>query len=126
MLLKSIIQDYWDIINGKSKPRELMTPYVSDEALFQHIEMFEKAFPHYRLKAEDMIEENDRVVVRARFMGTHNGDFNGIEPTGKSVDLPFIIIYRMEGGKIAEHWLETNHLSLLTQLGVMNKEAEPA
>jgi len=126
MLLKTIIQDYWDTIGGKSKPRELMAPYVSDEALYQHVEFFEKAFPQYRLKAEDMIEEGDKVVVRARFMGDHKGDFNGIAPTGKSVDLPFMIIYRFEGGKIAEHWLETNHLVLLTQLGSMNTEPQPA
>jgi predicted ester cyclase len=94
--------------------------------MFEHVEMFEKGFPLYSLKAEDMIEEKDKVVVRARFTGTHNGDFNGIAATGKSVDLPFIIIYRIEGGKIAEHWLETNHLVLLTQIGVMNKEPQPA
>jgi predicted ester cyclase len=66
------------------------------------------------------------VVVRARFNGTHNGEFNGIPARGKTVDLPFIIIYRFEGGKIAEHWLEANHLVLLTQLGVMNTEAASA
>ena len=88
--------------------------------------MFEKGFPRYRLVAEDMIEGDDKVVVRARFLGTHTGDFNGIAATGKSVDLPFMIIYRIEAGKIAEHWLESNHLVLLTQLGVMQREAQPA
>jgi len=125
-LLKTIIQDFWDTASGKTKTRELLAPYVSEEAMFQHVEMFERGFPQYRLEAEDMIEEKDRVVVRARFMGTHNGDFSGIAPTGKSVDLPFIIIYRIEVGKIAEHWLEANHLALLTQLGVMNTEPQPA
>jgi predicted ester cyclase len=87
--------------------------------------MFEKGFPQYRLKAEDMVEEGDKVVVRARFLGTHTGEFNGIPATGKEVDLPFMIMYRIEGGKIAEHWLEANHLALLTQLGIM-ATAEPA
>jgi predicted ester cyclase len=125
MILKTLIQDFWDSVGGKPKTRELLAPYVSDEALYQHVEMFEKGFPNYRLKGEDFIEENDKVMVRARFLGTHNGDFNGIAATGKSVDLSFMIVYRMEGGKIAEHWLETNHLELMTQLGVMNKEIEP-
>jgi predicted ester cyclase len=126
MLLKTIIQDFWDTVSGKAKTRELIAPYVSEEAMFQHVEVFEKGFPLYRLKAEDIIEEKDRVVVRARFIGTHKGDFNGIPATGKSVDLPFIIIYRMEGGRIAEHWLETNNLALLTQIGVINTESQPA
>jgi predicted ester cyclase len=126
MLLKTIIQDFWDTVSGKVKTRELVAPYVSDEALYQHVEMFEKGFPQYQLKADVMIEEKDHVAVKARFIGTHQGDFNGIAPTGKSVNLPFMIIYRMEGGKIAEHWLETNHLALLTQLGVMNTDPQPA
>lgn len=126
MLLQSIVRDFWDSISGKSKTKELLQPFVTDEGLYQHVELFEKGFPQYRLKAEDIVEQNDKVVVRARFMGTHQGDFNGIPATGKSVDLPFIIIYRFEGGKIAEHWLEANHLALLTQLGVMNTEAATA
>lgn len=126
MLLQTIHLDFWDSVSGKEKTRESLAPYVTDESLYQHVEMFEKGFPQYRLKAEDMIEQGDKVVVRARFMGTHNGDFNGIPATGKSVELPFMIIYRFEGGKIAEHWLEANHLALLTQLGVMNTEPATA
>ncbi len=126
MLLKTILFDFWDAISGRSKTRELLTPYVTDEGLYQHVELFEKGFPQYRLVAEDIIEQNDKLAVRALFMGTHRGDFNGIPATGKEVTLPFMIIYRFEGGKIAEHWLETNHLALLSQLGVMNTEAQPA
>lgn len=126
MLLKTILLDFWNSISGKDKTRASLAPYVTDEGLYQHVEMFEKGFPQYRLKAEDIIEQSDKVVVRARFIGTHNGEFNGIPATGKSVDLPFIIIYRFEDGKIAEHWLETNHLALLSQLGVMNTEEQAA
>lgn len=126
MLLKTILLDFWDSISGKSKTRSLLQPYVTDEALYQHVETFEGGFPQYRIRAEDIIEQGDKVVVRAIFSGTHTGEFNGIPATGKSVELPFIIIYRFENGKIAEHWLEANHLALLTQLGVMNTEATTA
>jgi predicted ester cyclase len=123
---KTFIQEYWAAINGKTKTRESLKPYVTDERLYQHVEMFERGFPQYSLKAEDMIEEGNKVAVRARFMGTHTGEFNGIPATGKTVDLPLILIYRIEGEKIAEHWMEANSLALLTQLGVMNTEAQPA
>jgi predicted ester cyclase len=99
MLLKTVLLDFWDSISGKTKTREMLQPYVTDEALYQHVEMFEKGFPQYRLKAEDIIEQGDKVVVRARFNGTHNGEFNGIPATGKTVDLPFIIIYRFEAAR---------------------------
>jgi predicted ester cyclase len=126
MSTKALLQQFWASISGKEKTRALLAPYVTDEGLYQHVELFEKGFPRYSLKAEDMIEEGAKVVVRARFMGTHSGDFNGIPATGKTVELPFIIIYRIEGDKIAEHWLEANNLDLLTQLGVMNTEVQPA
>lgn len=126
MLLQSLLLHFWDAISGKTKTRESLQPYMTDEALYQHVEMFEKGFPQYRLKADDIIEQGDKVVVRARFMGTHNGEFNGIPATGKSVELPFIIIYRFEGSRIAEHWLQANHLELLTQMGVMNAEVATA
>ena len=100
--------------------------YVADEALFQHIEMFEKGFPLYQVRAEDVIEQGDRVAVRALFTGRHQGEFNGIAATGRTVQMPFMAIYRFEGGKIVEHWLEANHLALLAQLGVMSTEAAPA
>jgi predicted ester cyclase len=125
MLLTSLIHDYFDSFSGKQKTRESVSAYVADESLFQHIEIFEKGFPLYQVKAEDIIEQGDRVAVRVLFTGTHSGEFNGIPATGKTVQLPFIVIYRFEGGKIAEHWLEANHLALLAQLGVMSTEATP-
>ena len=73
MILKTIIQDYLDSLSGKPKTREMMAPYVADEVLYQHIEMFEKGFPNYSLKGEDFIEEGDKVMVRARFTGKHRG-----------------------------------------------------
>lgn len=122
---KMLIQEFWASISGKTKTRDTLKPFVTDEALYQHVALFEGGFPEYRLRAEDMIEEGNKVAVRARFMGNHTGEFNGIPATGKTVDLPFIIIYRIEGEKIAEHWLEANILDLLTQLGVMNTETQP-
>lgn len=126
MLLTTLIHDYFDSFSGKEKTREAISAYVTDEALFQHIEMFESGFPLYQVKAEDIIEQGDRVAVRALFTGVHQGEFNGIPATGKTVQLQFMAIYRFEGGKIVEHWLEGDQLAMLTQLGVMSTEATPA
>ena len=121
MSYKNLIQEFYtNAINNKVKTRASLAPYVTDEALLDHVDMFESAFPKYSIQIEDMIEEGDKLVVRARFQGKHLGTFNGIDPTGKSVDLPFVIIYRMENNKIVEHWLMANFLEMLTQLGVMN------
>jgi predicted ester cyclase len=36
------------------------------------------------------------------------------------------MIYRLEGGRIVQHWLEANHVTLLAQLGVMTAEVQVA
>lgn len=53
---------------------ELSKVYVSDPELLGLIAFFEAAFPKYELDADDVICENDKVVVRARFKGVHKGD----------------------------------------------------
>jgi predicted ester cyclase len=113
-----VVKNYFAAISGKDKPVSRLNTYVSDEELKKHVQFFEAAFPHYVLVSEDLVAQDDRVAVRARFQGTHAGDLMGIAPTGKSVDVPFIIIYRMADGKITEHWMSIDQLDLLKQLGV--------
>jgi len=52
----------------------------------------------------DAIAEDDLVVLRWSLTGTHREQFLGIPPTGKAVTLRGIDIYRVQDGKIAEHW----------------------
>jgi predicted ester cyclase len=115
---KMFISQYFEALKG-AKPDELVNMYTTDEDLKQHIALFESAFPHYVVLAEDMIAEGDKVAVLARFKGTHLGDLMGIAATHKQVDLPFIIIYRIAHGKIVEHWKSVDQMSLMKQLGVV-------
>jgi steroid delta-isomerase-like uncharacterized protein len=77
------------------------------------------AFPDQRITSLDMIAEADKVVHRMNGEGTHQGDFMGIPPTGKRVMWSFIDIWRVEDGKLAEHWVEANMMGMMEQLGLM-------
>jgi predicted ester cyclase len=118
---KALIAEYFAAISGKEKPTALQEKYIadSDQALKDHIDMFEAAFPLYELIAEDMIAEGDRVAVRATFRGTHQGEFAGIPATGYEVEIPVFLIYRIEDGKIAEHWMQADVMGLMQQLGAL-------
>ncbi|WP_415854657.1 ester cyclase [Sinomonas sp. G460-2] len=70
-----------------------------------------------RFTVEDVIAEGDRVVVRWRNRGTHVEPFLGLPATGKSFEIAGIDIYRVEGGRLAEHWHVVDQLALLMQLG---------
>ena len=73
--------------------------------------------PDYHTAIEDIIAEGDKVVARVRITGTHTGDFYGIPPTGRHIDLSGIYIVRIADGKIVEHWGEENGSEVLRQLG---------
>jgi steroid delta-isomerase-like uncharacterized protein len=72
-----------------------------------------------RFTLEDVIAEGDRVVVRWKNHCTHVGEFMGIPPTGKPYSIDGIDIYRLENGKMAEHWHVVDQLSMLQQIGVL-------
>ena len=81
--------------------------------------MFRTAFPDWIETVEDVIGEGDKVVVRVTGTGTHEGDFQGIPPTGAKVTATGIGIGRMADGKVAEAWAAYDALGLLQQLGAV-------
>lgn len=82
---------------------------------------FVKAFPDARFKVEDLIAEGDRVAARVVGRMTHRGDFMGVAPSGKTITIHWIDIFRLSGGKIVEHWDEVDQLGFLRQLGVIRQ-----
>ena len=117
---KELIIEYFNAVSGAKKTRALLEKYVSDKPLIEHIEFFDSVFPAYEIFADEMLAEGNRVVVRARIKGRHEGELNGIPPTYKNVDFPFSIGYEIENNKIISHWLIADQMVLMEQLGVMN------
>jgi len=63
--------------------------------------------------------KGDRVAERWTGRGTHRGELQGIPPTGKRVEVPGSVFYRIVGGKIVEFRGQLDMMSLMQQLGVM-------
>lgn len=81
--------------------------------------MFRTAFPDMKFAIDDMLEDGDKIVVRATMTGTHKGEFMGIAPTGKSISVQAIDIVRFENGKVTDHWGVTDTAGMMEQLGAM-------
>jgi steroid delta-isomerase-like uncharacterized protein len=81
--------------------------------------VFQSAFPNQHTTTDDLVAENDKLAARFTFRGTHQGVFQSIPPTGKSVTMTGMAIWRVVDGKIAEHWVEFDALGLMQQLGVI-------
>jgi predicted ester cyclase len=74
------------------------------------------AFPDAHYGIDDLIAEGDRVVLRTTTRATHRGRFEGIEPTGRSVEFTGLVVYRIRDGLIAESWGEIDFLRLIREL----------
>lgn len=79
-------------------------------------------FPDAHWTIEDQFAEQDRVVTRWTFAGTHQGTFIGIEATGKKLQCSGISIHRIAAGKIAEEWAEWDTLGVMQQWGLVPME----
>jgi predicted ester cyclase len=117
---KEFIIRYLNVLSGETKTREIMEQYMTDEELLGHILFFDSVFPKYEMFADELTAEGNRVVVRARMKGSHEGEFNGILPTHRKVEFPFVVSYEIENGKIVHHWLIADQMILMEQLGLMN------
>ena len=73
----------------------------------------------YTMTIDEIVAEGDRVVVQWTFNGAHQGEFNGLAPTGKPVSYAGINIFRIADGKIAQVWDIFDRLWLWQQLGVL-------
>ena len=85
----------------------------------QMARMFYQAFPDLKHTIEDQIAEGDKVVSRITISGTHEGDFQGMAPTGKQVSFSAIMVTRLAGGKAAEQWVELDGMGMIQQLGAI-------
>ena len=79
------------------------------------------AFPDLHFAIEDMIAEGNKVVTRYVFTGTHQGEFMGVLPTGKPVNVKGIWIHRLVEDRIVEgkEWGIFDVFGLMKQLGAL-------
>lgn len=88
-----------------------------------------KAFSEARWQVDDFMVAHtyDKFACRVTFSGVHTGDFLGIPPTGREVELQHLHFYRVENGQAKEHWGARDELTLLRQIGAFTPvHATPA
>lgn len=89
------------------------------DALTNYEWAYMDGFPDLEYEIEDLIQEGDRVAVRHRAIGTHDGELMGVAPTGNRVEVSVMIMFRMEENRVAEGWLLADRLGMLRQMGVI-------
>jgi len=77
------------------------------------------AFPDRTDTIEDIIAEGDMVAMLFRVRGTHKGNFFGVAPTGKAIDIHELGVFRLADSQITEAWFMADEAGLLLQLGAV-------
>jgi predicted ester cyclase len=102
-------------VNHEAPPGNPQGP----EGLRETISWLRGLWGPMRADVEDMIGEGDKVVARVTMHGRHVGEFLGRPPTGKEFATKQIHIWRLEDGKVIEHWSVRDDLGQALQLGLV-------
>lgn len=78
------------------------------------------------MKVEDMIAEGDRVAVRLTAHARQEGEFMGLPASGREYTISETHVFRVSDGKVAEHWVNADMLSLMRQLGAIPDQPQKA
>jgi predicted ester cyclase len=81
------------------------------------------AFPDLKAEPVEVVATDDHVAMRYTISGTHQGEFQGVAPTGKSFKVAALQLARFEGGKCVERWGSTDELGMMKQLGILEQVA---
>ena len=76
-----------------------------------------KASPDFRYELKKVVAEADMVWAYGTYSGTHGGPWLGIPATNRSYTFDAVDIFRIEEGKLAEHWDVMDVYGLFHQLG---------
>jgi steroid delta-isomerase-like uncharacterized protein len=74
-------------------------------------------FPDGKEIIEDIVAEDNNVMVRLLFTGTHQGEFMGIPATGKRIEITAYGTYYVENSQITWDTICFDWLEALEQLG---------
>lgn len=88
----------------------------------QFFEVTFKAMPDFSYSIKQIVAEGDRVMMYCSTSGTHTGgEWLGKPATGNRINFDVVDIFRIQDGKIAEHWDVADTFSLFKQLGIIER-----
>jgi steroid delta-isomerase-like uncharacterized protein len=121
------IDGFGDLMADDFVEHEEMPGFApTKQGVLDMFRMYRAAFPDLRMEADEVLVSGNKTVTRVTATGTHQGEWMGMPPTGKSVAVQLIDIMQFDdAGTVREHWGIVDMLSMMQQLGVI-PEGPPA
>ena len=95
---------------------EMPEPLQGRETWQQGYDLVKRAFPDLKIRVDDLVAAGDKVALRLTLSGTHEGEFQGIPATGRTISYVSHEFYRLADGVFAEEWICSDMATLFRQL----------
>lgn len=129
-LIRRFFDEMWNPWNF-AKADELLAPDIvfkgtlgnelrGRDAFRTYMRKVQAAFPDFHNSIVQITAEDDRVVARTFYRGTHSGEIFGLAPSGKEISYAGAAFFRIRGGQAIEGWVLGDLLGLLRQLGAQS------
>ncbi|MFN2137839.1 MAG: ester cyclase [Candidatus Promineifilaceae bacterium] len=86
------------------------------------VQMLRSAFPDMDVQVTQLVAEDDMVAIRLAVRGTQQGEFLGLSPTGRPIQMNGAAFFRVAGGKIVEAWSFPDLFGVMQQLGAIPEQ----
>jgi steroid delta-isomerase-like uncharacterized protein len=96
------------------------------EDIKEIVRAYHAAFPDLAFTVEKQVAEGDMVVTRWIACGTHQGQFMGVPPSGRRIEVSGMSMDRISGSRIVENWNNWEALELMQQVGAIPESGEVA
>ncbi len=93
-------------------------PLVGGEGYLSVVKFMRSGFSNVQWKIEEMVAENNIVAINWTCSGTHDGEFLGIKPTGKTFSARVMNFYYFDdNGKIINDIAAEGMIAILKAIG---------
>lgn len=130
---KEIVKYFYEVVVSENLLDEL-TQYISKDCvqkvgeneifigidgMKQHLVAVKKTYPDYTMEVIRQFEDGETVISEFIMRGTHKGEFIGITPTNKVIEMTGVDIDKVVNGKIVEHGGAVNTFDAFWENGLI-------
>jgi steroid delta-isomerase-like uncharacterized protein len=94
-------------------------PSDGEEAVRELLRGFMNGFSDFHGDIGKMRHADDAVIIEGLITGTHDGEWAGIPPTGRRVEVPVAAIFEFDEDRLLCEKVYMDFAAVLTQIGVL-------
>lgn len=132
-LYRSFVEDMWNKHDLSAADRALAPDFIEHNTNLppgvagrkQFAAAMQAASSDYHAEIQVIMAEGDMVAGRVLWTGTNDGALQGRPPTGAKLRFYTADFFRVENGKLAEHWDVVDSLPRAIALGLVPAPKSP-